>query len=150
MDSWLPRTGRAACAEELAVVVVAERHQLTSYRGHHVAPARGIQPGGPQRCESICGAPCAALEGGMGVTTFAGEPIERAARMVARLCCLGRRAELVQIGEPLQRALLSDTTLLSAAVIDALGLREVPGRPLLDTLIGYLRERRNPGRTRQL
>ncbi|MGH4010528.1 MAG: LuxR C-terminal-related transcriptional regulator [Pseudonocardiaceae bacterium] len=39
-------------------------------------------------------------------------------------------------------ARLTDATLLPTAVIGALGLREVPGRALLDTLVGHLRERR--------
>jgi hypothetical protein len=34
MDAWLQCTGRAAWAEELAVVV-AEPHRLTPYRGRH-------------------------------------------------------------------------------------------------------------------
>ncbi|MGH3839404.1 MAG: ATP-binding protein, partial [Pseudonocardiaceae bacterium] len=93
---------------------------------------------------------------------------------------VGRRAELAQIGDPLQRARLltltgsggcgktrlalqaaadamdrhpdgvwwvelarlADAALLPAAVIGALGLREVPGRALLDTLVEYLRARR--------
>ncbi|MGQ0716102.1 MAG: ATP-binding protein, partial [Pseudonocardiales bacterium] len=92
---------------------------------------------------------------------------------------VGRRAELAQIGEPLQRARLltltgaggcgktrlalqaaadamdrhpdgvwwvelarlADPALVPAAVIGALGLREVPGRALLDTLVEYLRTR---------
>jgi predicted ATPase/class 3 adenylate cyclase/DNA-binding CsgD family transcriptional regulator len=92
---------------------------------------------------------------------------------------VGRRAELAQIGEPLQRvrlltltgaggcgktrlalqaaadamdrhpdgvwwvelARLADGTLLPAAVIGALGLREVPGQALLDTLVEHLRAR---------
>ncbi|HSL07727.1 MAG TPA: LuxR C-terminal-related transcriptional regulator, partial [Pseudonocardiaceae bacterium] len=93
---------------------------------------------------------------------------------------VGRRAELAQIGDPLERvrlltltgaggcgktrlalqaaanamdrhpdgvwwvelARLADATLLPAAVISALGLREVPGRALLDTLVEHLRTRR--------
>jgi predicted ATPase len=93
---------------------------------------------------------------------------------------VGRRAELAQIGESLQRARLltltgaggcgktrlalqaaadaldrhpagvwwvelarlADPTLVAAAVISALGLREVPGRTLLDTLLEHLRARR--------
>ncbi|MGH3692771.1 MAG: LuxR C-terminal-related transcriptional regulator [Pseudonocardiaceae bacterium] len=93
---------------------------------------------------------------------------------------VGRRIELAQIGEPLQRARLltltgaggcgktrlalqaavnamdnhpdgvwwvelarlEDATLLPATVIGALGLREVPGRSLLDTLVTHLRARR--------
>ncbi len=93
---------------------------------------------------------------------------------------VGRRTELAQISDPLQRvrlltltgaggcgktrlalqaaadtmdhhpdgvwwvelARLEDPTLLPVAVIGALELREVPGRPLLDTLIEYLRARR--------
>jgi predicted ATPase/class 3 adenylate cyclase len=89
---------------------------------------------------------------------------------------VGRRAELTQIGEPLQRARLltltgaggcgktrlalqaaadamdrhpdgvwwvelarlPDATLLPAALLAALRLREVPGRPLLDTLVEHL------------
>ncbi|MGH3875295.1 MAG: ATP-binding protein [Pseudonocardiaceae bacterium] len=39
-------------------------------------------------------------------------------------------------------ARLADGALLPAAVIGAVGLREVPGRALLDTLAGYLRGRR--------
>ncbi|MGH3901975.1 MAG: ATP-binding protein [Pseudonocardiaceae bacterium] len=39
-------------------------------------------------------------------------------------------------------ARLEDATLVPAAVIGALGLREVPGRTLLDTLIEHLRARR--------
>ncbi len=92
---------------------------------------------------------------------------------------VGRRAELVQIGDPLQRARLLTLTgsggcgktrlalqaaadvldrhpdgvwwvelarlesasLVPAAVIGALGLREVPGRALLDTLVEHLRTR---------
>ncbi|HKR52639.1 MAG TPA: AAA family ATPase, partial [Pseudonocardiaceae bacterium] len=92
---------------------------------------------------------------------------------------VGRRAELVQIGDPLQRARLltltgaggcgktrlalqaaadamdrhpdgvwwvelarlEDARLVPAAVIGALGLREVPGRALLDTLVEHLRAR---------
>jgi predicted ATPase/class 3 adenylate cyclase len=93
---------------------------------------------------------------------------------------VGRRAELAQIGESLQRARLltltgaggcgktrlalqaaadamdrhsegvwwvelarlTDPTLVPAAVISALGLREVPGRALPDTLLEHLRARR--------
>ncbi|MGH3811666.1 MAG: LuxR C-terminal-related transcriptional regulator [Pseudonocardiaceae bacterium] len=93
---------------------------------------------------------------------------------------VGRRAELTQIGDPLQRARLltltgsggcgktrlalqaaadamdrhsdgvwwvelarlEDSTLLPAVVIRALGLREVPGRALPDTLVEHLRTRR--------
>ncbi|MGH3984533.1 MAG: NB-ARC domain-containing protein, partial [Pseudonocardiaceae bacterium] len=93
---------------------------------------------------------------------------------------VGRRVELAQIGDPLERvrlltligaggcgktrlalqaaadvmdhypggvwwvelARLEDPSLLPAAVIGALGLREVPGRALLHTLVEYLRERR--------
>lgn len=39
-------------------------------------------------------------------------------------------------------ARLEDATLLPAAVLGALGLREVPGRSLLDTLVEHLRARR--------
>jgi predicted ATPase/class 3 adenylate cyclase len=39
-------------------------------------------------------------------------------------------------------ARLEDAALVSAAVISAIGLREVPGREPLETLIGYLRARR--------
>jgi class 3 adenylate cyclase len=39
-------------------------------------------------------------------------------------------------------ARLEDAALLPTAVIGALGLREVPGRPLLDTLVEHLRARR--------
>jgi predicted ATPase/class 3 adenylate cyclase len=38
-------------------------------------------------------------------------------------------------------ARLEDSTLVPAAVISALGLREMPGRPLLDTLVEHLRAR---------
>jgi predicted ATPase/class 3 adenylate cyclase len=93
---------------------------------------------------------------------------------------VGRRAELAQIGESLQRARLltltgaggcgktrlalqaaadamdrhpegvwwvelarlADATLMPAALLGALGLREVPGRPLLDTLVEHLYARR--------
>ncbi|MGH2392010.1 MAG: ATP-binding protein [Candidatus Limnocylindria bacterium] len=93
---------------------------------------------------------------------------------------VGRRIELAQIDNPLERARLltltgaggcgktrlalqaaadamdrhpdgvwwvelarlEDPTLLPAAVIGALGLREVPGRALPDTLVEHLRERR--------
>ena len=93
---------------------------------------------------------------------------------------IGRRVELTQLGDPLQRvrlltltgaggcgktrlalqaaadamdrhpdgvwwvelARLEDPTLLPAAVIGALGLREVPGLALLDTLVEHLRARR--------
>jgi predicted ATPase/DNA-binding CsgD family transcriptional regulator/class 3 adenylate cyclase len=93
---------------------------------------------------------------------------------------VGRRAELAQIGDPLQQmrlltltgaggcgktrlalqaaadaldrhpdgvwwvelARLQEPTLVAAAVISALGLREVPTRPLLDTLVEHLRARR--------
>jgi predicted ATPase len=40
-------------------------------------------------------------------------------------------------------ARLDDAALLPTAVIGALGLREVPGRPLLDTLVEHLRARRS-------
>ncbi|MGH3815430.1 MAG: ATP-binding protein, partial [Pseudonocardiaceae bacterium] len=39
-------------------------------------------------------------------------------------------------------ARLEDATLVPAAVMSAVGLREVPGRALLDTLVGHLRQRR--------
>jgi predicted ATPase/class 3 adenylate cyclase len=39
-------------------------------------------------------------------------------------------------------ARIEDPTLVPAAVISALGLREMPGRPLADTLVEYLRARR--------
>ncbi len=93
---------------------------------------------------------------------------------------VGRRAELTQISDPLERvrlltltgaggcgktrlalqvaadamdrhpngvwwvelARLEDHTLLPAAVISALGLREIPGRALVDTLVEHLRDRR--------
>ena len=39
-------------------------------------------------------------------------------------------------------ARVEDAALVPAAVISALGLREAPGRPLVDTLVQYLRDRR--------
>lgn len=41
-DAWLQRTGRAAWAEELAVVV-AEHHRLTPYRGAHAPLAEAFR-----------------------------------------------------------------------------------------------------------
>jgi hypothetical protein len=41
-DAWLKRTGRAAWADELAVVV-AEHHRLTPYRGAHAALAEAFR-----------------------------------------------------------------------------------------------------------
>ncbi|MGH3981635.1 MAG: hypothetical protein ACRDST_02805 [Pseudonocardiaceae bacterium] len=42
MDAWLKRTGRAAWAEELAVIV-AKHHHLTPYRGRHAELAEAFR-----------------------------------------------------------------------------------------------------------
>ncbi len=98
--------------------------ELTSFVGRRTELAQIGDPLGRVRLLTLTGA------GGCGKTRLA---------LQAAADALDRHPDGVWW---IELARLADPTLLPAAVIGALGLREVPGRALLATLIEHLRERR--------